>query len=127
MLLLVFINVARSGIGCISALNSYSGVQTAFRNIAMRTLAKRQQAMMNKMMGGMGGAGAGQNPFADLMRQMQDMQNQQGGGSQYHDSSVIDGEAREVTPDHKKIEHKNKKLIHYKKGLNLKVLGPFNL
>ncbi|MFW2720757.1 FxsA family protein, partial [Acinetobacter baumannii] len=83
------------------------GVQTAFRNIAMRTLAKRQQAMMNKMMGGMGGAGAGQNPFADLMRQMQDMQNQQGGGSQYHDSSVIDGEAREVTPDHKKIEHKN--------------------
>ncbi|MFW2772854.1 FxsA family protein, partial [Acinetobacter baumannii] len=79
------------------------GVQTAFRNIAMRTLAKRQQAMMNKMMGGMGGAGAGQNPFADLMRQMQDMQNQQGGGSQYHDSSIIDGEAREVTPDHKKI------------------------
>ncbi|MED5761518.1 FxsA family protein, partial [Enterobacter roggenkampii] len=33
------------------------GVQTAFRNIAMRTLADRQQAMMNKMMGGMGGAG----------------------------------------------------------------------
>ncbi|MDB0155208.1 FxsA protein, partial [Acinetobacter baumannii] len=25
-----------------------------------------------------------------------------------HDSSIIDGEAREVTPDHKKIEHKNK-------------------
>jgi UPF0716 protein FxsA len=44
------------------------------------------------------------------MRQMQDMQNQQGGGSQgqYRDSSIIDGEAREVTPDHKKIEHKNK-------------------
>ncbi|MEO4207361.1 MULTISPECIES: FxsA family protein [Acinetobacter] len=83
------------------------GVQTAFRNIAMRTLAKRQQAMMEKMMGGNMG---GQNPFADLMRQMQDMQNQQGGGSQgqYRDSSIIDGEAREVTPDHKKIEHKNK-------------------
>ncbi|OCY16759.1 FxsA family protein [Acinetobacter pittii] len=82
------------------------GVQTAFRNIAMRTLAKRQQAMM----GGMGGNMGGQNPFADLMRQMQDMQNQQGGGSQgqYRDSSIIDGEAREVTPDHKKIEHKNK-------------------
>lgn len=86
------------------------GVQTAFRNIAMRTLAKRQQAMMNKMMGGMGGnASSGQNPFADLMRQMQDMQNQQGGGQgQYHDSNVIDGEARDVTPNHKKIEHKNK-------------------
>ncbi|WP_336166308.1 FxsA family protein [Acinetobacter sp. 161(2023)] len=86
------------------------GVQTAFRNIAMRTLAKRQQAMMNKMMGGMGGNASGQqNPFADLMRQMQDMQNQQGGGQgQYHDSNIIDGEARDVTPDHKKIEHKNK-------------------
>ncbi|MEO9300263.1 FxsA family protein [Acinetobacter pittii] len=83
------------------------GVQTAFRNIAMKTLAKRQQAMMDKMMGGNMG---GQNPFADLMRQMQDMQNQQGGNSQgqYRDSSIIDGEAREVTPDHKKIEHKNK-------------------
>ncbi|SSQ39263.1 putative suppressor of F exclusion of phage T7 (FxsA) [Acinetobacter baumannii] len=84
------------------------GVQTAFRNIAMRTLAKRQQAMMEKMMGGMGGAGAGQNPFADLMRQMQDMQNSQGGSQYRGDSSIIDGEAREVTPDHKKIEHKNK-------------------
>ncbi|EOQ63860.1 hypothetical protein F935_01489 [Acinetobacter calcoaceticus ANC 3811] len=85
------------------------GVQTAFRNIAMRTLAKRQQAMMNKMMGGMGGNASGQNPFADLMRQIQDMQNQQGGSQgQYHDSNIIDGEARDVTPDHKKIEHKNK-------------------
>ena len=48
------------------------------------------------MMGGMGGNMGGQNPFADLMRQMQDMQNQQGGGSQgqYRDSSIIDGEAR---------------------------------
>jgi len=85
------------------------GVQNAFRNLAMKTLAKRQQAMMNKMMGGMGGNASGQNPFADLMRQMQDMQNQQGGAQgQYHDSNVIDGEARDVTPNHKKIEHKNK-------------------
>ncbi|MFH3733263.1 FxsA family protein, partial [Acinetobacter baumannii] len=50
----------------------------------------------------------GQNPFADLMRQMQDMQNSQGGNQYRGDSSIIDGEAREVTPDHKKIEHKNK-------------------
>jgi len=84
------------------------GVQTVFRNIAMRTLAKRQQAMMEKMMGGMGGTGAGQNPFADLMRHMQDMQGQQGGGQYRGDSSIIDGEAREVTPDPKKIEYKNK-------------------
>ena len=83
-------------------------VQTAFRNSLMKTMAKRQQAMMEQMMGGMGaGASAGgQNPFADLMRQMQDMQNQQGGG-QYRDSTVIDGEAREVKPEQKKIEFKD--------------------
>ena len=85
-------------------------VQTAFRNSLMKTMAKRQQAMMEQMMGGMGAgasAGAGgQNPFADLMRQMQDMQNQQGGG-QYRDSTVIDGEAREVKPEQKKIEFKD--------------------
>ena len=76
----------------------------------MKTMAKRQQAMMEKMMGGMmggdmGGMGGaqGQNPFADMMRQMQDMQNQQTG----RDSSIIDGEAREVTPDAKKIEMKD--------------------
>ena len=33
---------------------------------------------MGGMMGDVGG-GAGQNPFAEMMRQMQDMQNQQGG------------------------------------------------
>lgn len=89
------------------------GVQTVFRNALMKTMAKRQQAMMDKMMGGMmgdmnGGMGGaqGQNPFADLMRQMQDIQNQQAGG-QYRDSSVIDGEAREVTPEAKKIEMKD--------------------
>ena len=78
-------------------------VQTAFRNALMKTMAKRQQALMDQMMGGMGsGAAGGQNPFADLMRQMQEMQNQQGGG-QYRDSTVIDGEAREVKPEQKKI------------------------
>ncbi|TCH62078.1 FxsA family protein [Acinetobacter sp. ANC 4862] len=82
-------------------------VQNVFKNAMMKTMAKRQQAMMEKMMGdmnGMGGGAQGQNPFADIMRQMQDMQQQQGGR---HDSSVIDGEAREVTPDAKKIEMKD--------------------
>ncbi len=73
----------------------------------MKAMAKRQQAMMDQMMGGMGGNAAGQNPFADLMRQMQDMQNQQQGGGQYRDSTIIDGEAREVKPDQKKIEFKD--------------------
>ena len=85
-------------------------VQNALKATMMNMMMKRQQAMMEKMMGGMmgdmGGMGGaqGQNPFADMMRQMQDMQNQQGGN---RDSSVIDGEAREVTPDAKKIEMKD--------------------
>jgi UPF0716 protein FxsA len=41
------------------------------------------------------------------MRQMQDMQNQQQAGGQYRDSTIIDGEAREVQPDQKKIEFKD--------------------
>jgi UPF0716 protein FxsA len=82
-------------------------VQRAFKAAMMNVMMKRQQAMMEKMMGGMmgdmGGA-QGQNPFADMMRQMQDMQNQQAGRG---DSTIIDGEAREITPDAKKIEMKD--------------------
>ena len=86
-------------------------VQTALRNGLMKTMAKRQQAMMEKMMGGMmggnmngmGGNASGQSPFADLMRQMQEMQQ----GSTHQDSNVIDGEAREVKPEAKKIEMKD--------------------
>lgn len=86
-------------------------VQNIFKNALMKTMAKRQQAMMDKMMGGMMGNmngmgdAQGQNPFADLMRQMQGMQQQ--GGSSRQDSNIIDGEAREVTPDAKKIEMKD--------------------
>lgn len=88
-------------------------VQNALKATMMNVMMKRQQAMMEKMMGGMmgdmngmGGGAQGQNPFADIMRQMQEMQQQQG-GSAYRDSSIIDGEAREVTPDAKKIEMKD--------------------
>lgn len=77
-------------------------VQNALTNALKGVMAKRQQAMMDKMMGGMGG-NAG-NPFADMMRQMQDMQNQQRGGS-----NVIDGEAHEVKADKKKIGMKDVK------------------
>ena len=55
---------------------------------------------MGGMMGDVGG-GAGQNPFAEMMRQMQDMQNQQGG---HRDSTIIDGEAREVTRKPRKLK-----------------------
>ncbi|MHA3054732.1 FxsA family protein [Acinetobacter sp. ANC 4633] len=78
-------------------------VQKLLVNALMSAMAKRQQAMMNKMMGGEQNA---QNPFADLMRQMQGIQNHQGNR---HDSSVIDGEAREVNPDRQKIEMKDVK------------------
>lgn len=87
-------------------------VQNAIKNAGMKYMAKKQQSMMNNMMGGMmgnmgdmGGA-QGQNPFADLMRQMQDMQNQQSGGK-YRDSTIIDGEAHEVEPERKQIQFKD--------------------
>ncbi len=94
----------------IAVLMLIPAVQKAFQAGMMKIMMKRQQAMMEKMMGGMmgdmGGMGGaqGQNPFADMMRQMQEMQNQQGGRG---DSTIIDGEAREVTPDAKKIELKD--------------------
>lgn len=84
------------------------GVQNLFKAMMMNAMMKRQQAMMNKMMGGMmgdmngmGGGAQGQNPFADMMRQMQDYQ---AGGN---DSTIIDGEAREIKPDAQKIEMKD--------------------
>lgn len=81
-------------------------VQQAFKGLAMKALQKRQEAMMNQMMGGMmgGQAGAQGNPFADMMRQMQEMQGQQMNGQSRQDSTIIDGEAREVTPDAKQID-----------------------
>ncbi len=52
-------------------------VQNAIKNAGMKYMAKKQQAMRNNMKGGMGdmGGAQGQNPFTDLMRQMQDTQN----------------------------------------------------
>ena len=86
-------------------------VQKAMKAAGMKYMAKKQEAMMNNMMGGMmgnmgdmGGNAQGQNPFADIMRQMQDMQNQQGGR---HDSNIIDGEAHEVEPERKQIQFKD--------------------
>ncbi len=81
-------------------------VQNAFKAAAMKLMLKRQQSMMEQMMGGMGanmGGAQGQNPFADLMRQMQDMQGQ----ANSHDSTIIDGEAREVTPEAKRLDLKD--------------------
>ena len=86
------------------------GIHKFLQRIILSAMQKRQQAMLNKMMGGMMGgnmgsaSGAG-NPFEEMMRQMQDLQAQQNG----QDSSIIDGEAREISPEAKRInEPKNK-------------------
>lgn len=87
-------------------------VQRVFRTAAMNAMQKRQQAMMDKMMGGMmgGGATGGPNhPFAEMMRQMQDMQrSQMGSRDASNDPTIIDGEAREIQPEQKRIESKDK-------------------
>ncbi|OUY06948.1 FxsA family protein [Acinetobacter populi] len=87
-------------------------VQNVFKKAAIDAMQKRQQAMMEKMMGGMGGmsGASGQgNPFADIMRQMEEMQRgQMGGRGASNDANIIDGEAREVEPEQKRIETKDK-------------------
>lgn len=65
------------------------------KNAVMTAMAKRQQKMMQDMMNNMGMGG--KNPFADMMQQMQ---GQRGFGQ---DDSIIDGEAREVKSDLKRI------------------------
>lgn len=77
--------------------------QKFVRQATASVIAKRQQKMMDDMMknmgmGGMGGAG---NPFADLMQQMQQQHRQSG-----QNSTIIDGEAREIQPNVKRIEKK---------------------
>ncbi|MFB2537854.1 MULTISPECIES: FxsA family protein [unclassified Acinetobacter] len=83
-------------------------VQNALKGVAMTAMQKRQQAMMEKMMGGMGGGfgGAnmggmgGGNPLEEMMRQMQQMQR----GGAANDPTIIDGEAKEVKSNAKRID-----------------------
>lgn len=85
-------------------------VQNIFKKAAITALQKRQHSMMNQMMGGLGAnVGEGQNPLADLMRQMQEMQSGAGNSAARNDATIIDGEAREVAPELKKIEHNQNK------------------
>lgn len=83
-------------------------VQRKLQATVMSALQKRQNAMLNQMMGGaandanpfgmMGGAAGTGNPLADLMRQMQDMQ---GSG---RSSTIIEGEAEEIKPANKRLD-----------------------
>lgn len=83
-------------------------VQRKLQATVMSALQKRQNAMLNQMMGSaandanpfgmMGGAAGTGNPLADLMRQMQDMQ---GSG---RSSTIIEGEAEEIKPANKRLD-----------------------
>lgn len=94
-------------------------VQNIVRKALTNIMMKRQNAMMQNMMKGMGGMSAGgfgggntsgqPDMMAELMRRMQEMQGQgtASGAGQTHRPTVIDGEARHVNPDVKKIKPAN--------------------
>ncbi len=99
----------------LAALLLIPAVQTRVQAAVMKIIQQRQQAMMQQMMnqmgdGAMGGGAAGgidPNMMEELMRQM-------GAGGMGRPSShngrrptVIEGEARQVKPDLKKIESAN--------------------
>ncbi len=97
-------------------------VQNIVRKALTNIMMKRQSAMMQNMMKGMGGMSAGDfggsntsgqpDMMAELMRRMQEMQGQgassgKSQSGQAHRPTVIDGEARHVNPDVKKIKPAN--------------------
>lgn len=86
-------------------------VQTSMQSALTTTMQKRQQAMMQQMMNGMNGMGGAGGPQADMMAEMmRRMQEMQGGGApsdNAHRPTVIDGEARRVEPDVKRIKSAN--------------------
>ncbi len=95
----------------IALLTLIPAVQNTFKRVVMSAMQKRQQVMMSRMMGqqGFGDGEAGANhPFAEMMRQMQEMQRSQMGQAS-NDSSIIDGEAREVEVEQKRIETRDNK------------------
>jgi len=94
-------------------------VRTRVQAAVMKVMQQRQQAMMNQMMNQMGGgamgggAAGGFDPkmMEELMRQMGagGMGGMSGGasGNQSGRPTIIEGEARQVKPDLKKIESAN--------------------
>lgn len=93
-------------------------VQTRVQAAIMKVMQQRQEAMMQQMMnqmgGGMGGAAGGFDPkmMEELMRQMGagGMGEASGGGTRptaKGSPTIIEGEARQVKPDLKKIESAN--------------------
>ena len=88
-----------------------------FRYITVKAIRHQLVSISGQGMGGQSQGNWGQ-PQQGMQSQQpinqprsapqQNMQQQQG-GSTYRDSSIIDGEAREVTPEAKKIEMKDVK------------------
>lgn len=83
-------------------------VQRRVQALLMQAFAKRQQQMMQDMMKGMGGGGAA--GFSPDM--LQEMMKNMGGAAQgpmagQRRPTVIDGEARTVSPDVKRIQSAN--------------------
>ena len=87
-------------------------VRNKLADVALAAFAKRQQAMLQRMMGqhmqqnGFGDAAdMSANPmFAEMLRQMQAQQQGRRAATDHDDGVIIEGEAREVMPDLKKIE-----------------------
>ena len=90
-------------------------VQRRVQAAVMKIMQQRQQAMMNQMMNQMGGAGMGNgaaggfdpNMMEELMRQMGAGGMNTGARPTQGRPTVIEGEARQVKPDLKKIESAN--------------------
>lgn len=90
-------------------------VQRRVQAAVMKIMQQRQQAMMNQMMNQMGGAGMGNgaaggfdpNMMEELMRQMGAGGMNIGARPTQGRPTVIEGEARQVKPDLKKIESAN--------------------
>jgi UPF0716 protein FxsA len=87
-------------------------VQRRMQALLMAVFAKRQQSMMQDMMNNMGGMGSHMGAGGFSPEMMQDMMKNMGVGAQdpmagQRRPTVIDGEARSVTPDIKRIQPAN--------------------
>jgi len=98
----------------IAAVVMIPAVQTRVQAALMKAFAQRQQTMMNEMMknmqggAGMGGMQGGQLPPEMMEELMRAMMSGQAGGFGAHQGQgrrgdIIEGEARQVQPDVKKI------------------------
>jgi UPF0716 protein FxsA len=87
-------------------------VRTRVQAAVMKVMQQRQQAMMNQMMNQMGGGAMGGGAAGGFdPKMMEELMRQMGaggmGGNQAGRPTIIEGEARQVKPDLKKIKSAN--------------------